>query len=231
MSRQNLALAGVGLLVLLALAFLGWAALRPLPVPPAAVTPPVDVTPSPTAAPPSTALPDATTTHASTSSVVATELYTLTLPEGWQWTTQAWTGDPPVAAPVTSVVIAWPAGSSFETSLTRLSIATLPRQALSLERYLLDVTEVFSDTAGVDVLDARVVTDLRHDGLPVAFIRYVLPASGGEVSGRQAATFDASGTHLLIVTLVHHADSDETERLFRTLVGALNMPTTYASGE
>ncbi|HAJ34385.1 MAG TPA: hypothetical protein DCL15_01650 [Chloroflexi bacterium] len=226
MSRQNLALAGVGLLVLLALAFLGWAALRPLPTSPAAITPQVDATPPPTVAPPPTALPDATT-----SSVVATELYTVTLPEGWQWTTQAWTGDAPVTASVTPVVIAWPAGSSFETSLTRLSIATLPRQALSLERYLLDVNEVFSSTAGVDVLDARVVTDLRHDGLPVAFIRYIMPASGGEVSGRQAATFDASGTHLLIVTLVNHADSEESERLFRTLVGALNMPTIYASGE
>jgi hypothetical protein len=228
MSRQNLTLAGVGLLVLLALAFLGWAALRPLPTSPAVGTPQADATPTPTATVPTpTTLPEATTT----SSVIATDLYTLTLPEGWQWMTQAWTADLPVAAQLAPVVLAWPVGSSFEASVTRLSIATLPRQRLSLERYLLDVTESFSGTAGVDVVDARVVTDLRRDGLPVALIRYDMAVDGGEVSSRQAVTFDATGTHLLIVTLVHRAGSEESERLFRTLVGALYVPATYASGE
>lgn len=222
MSRQNLALAGVGLLVLLALAFLSWAALRPLSAPPVAVTPQADVTPSPTAS------PDTPTAR----SVIATDLYALTLPEGWQWTTQAWPDEQlTAAASLAPVVIAWPAGSSFEASLTRLSIATMPRQALSLERYLLDVTETFSDTAGVDVVDARVVTDLRRDGLPVAFIRYEMTVSGGEVSGRQAATFDATGTHLLIVTLVNQANVADDERLFRSLFDALSVPTIHASGE
>lgn len=227
MSRQNLALAGVGILVLLALTFTAWAALRPLSAPPAAeVTPPAADTPTPTAP------PEAPPVAATASSVIATDLYTLTLPEGWQWTTQVWTGDQPAALTQPApVVIAWPIGGAFEASPTRLSIAALPRQALSLERYLLDVTEVFSNTAGADVVDARVVTDLRRDGLPVAHIRYVMSSPAGDVSGNQAATFDATGSHLLIATLVQPVVLEEDERLFRTLIGSLSVPTRETSGE
>mgnify|MGYP005840739061 CR=1 FL=1 len=235
MSRQNLALIGVGILVLLALAFTVWAAVRPLSAPPTAVvTPSAEVAPSTEVTPPAevtltpTALPDALTV----SSVITTDLYTLILPAGWQWTTQVWAGDSSAAvAQLAPVVVAWPPNNSFEASPTRLSIATMPRQALSLERYLLDVSEVFSNSADAGVVDARIVTDLRGDGLPVAYIRYIMSTPAGEVSGHQAATFDGAGSHLLIVTLAHPSALEEGERLFRALIGSLIVPAKAASGE
>jgi hypothetical protein len=167
-----------------------------------------------------------------TGAVIATDLFTMTLPEGWQWTTQPWPDDrPEMTSQLAPLVTAWPVGESFEQSQIRFSIAAMPRHALSLERYILDVTEHFSSTTGVDPVEARLVTDLRRDGLPVAFIRYATTSPAGEVSGYQAATFDITGTQLLVATLVHQADTTDGERVFRTLVGSLHLPANQASGE
>jgi hypothetical protein len=67
------------------------------------------------------------------------------------------------------------------------------------------VAEQFSSTTGVAMsVDARLVTDSASRRLPVALvIRYVATTPTGEFSGYQAATFDATGTQLLIATLVH----------------------------
>lgn len=222
MSRQKLTLAGLGLLTLGALAFLGWAALRPVTSSVAEVTPP------PAASTQPSTLPAA----AMTDNVIATDLFTMTLPEGWQWTTQPW-GDwqsdrDPQIAPL---ALAWPIGSSFEESATRFSIAAMPRYALSLEQYMLDVAGALSDTTGVAAVNARLVTDLRSDGLPTALIRYVTKSPAGEMIGYQAATFDDTGAKLLIATLVHQPDLPDGERLFRTLVSSLHLPTSDATGE
>lgn len=231
MLRQNLTLAGVGLLVLAALAFLGWAALRPL------TSPVVAATPQPGATAPASALPDTAPATvaapvAAMGGVIATTLFTMTLPEGWQGTTEPLTGDQPEAiTQLAPLVIAWPAGTSFAQSQARFSIAAMPRNALSLEQYMADVAEHFSSTTGVDVVDARLVTDLRHDGLPAALIHYVTTSPTGEISGYQAATFDATGTQLLIATLVHQIAATDGERLFYTLVGALHLPANQAPGE
>ena len=215
MSQQNLALFGVGGLVLVALVFMGWAAVRPLDPSVAVATPQL------------TAAVVAMTPPATTGAVgdiIATELFTMTLPDGWQWTTQAWSGEQAASAQLAPLVLAWPVGENFEQSQTRFSIAAMPRNELSLERYLLDVTEHFSDTAGAATVDARLVTDLRRDGLPAAIIAYTISSPAGEVNGYQAATFDTTGTQLLIATLVHQADTTDGERLFRTLVGSLYLP-------
>lgn len=233
MLRQNLTLAGVGILVLVALGFLGWAALRPLTSPVAMATP------QPSATAPAPALPDTASATdaemvivAETGGVIATTLFTMTLPAGWQWTTEPLTGDRPEAiTQLAPLVIAWPAGASFAQSQIRFSIAAMPRNALSLEQYMADVAEHFSSTTGVDVVDARLVTDLRRDGMPAALIRYVTTSPIGESSGYQAATFDATGTQLLIATLVHQIAATDGERLFYTLVGALHLPANQAPGE
>lgn len=214
MSRQNLTLLGVGGLVLVALAFMGWAVLRPLNSSVAVATPQLTAAAAVAMTPPAAPV--------IAGGVIATDLFTMTLPEGWQWTTQAWSGEQAAAnAHLAPLVLAWPDGENFEQSQTRFSIAAMPRNELSLERYLLDVTEHFSDTAGADTVDARLVTDLRHDGLPAAIIAYAISSPAGEVNGYQAATFDTTGTQLLIATLVHQTDTTDGEHLFRTLVGSL----------
>lgn len=213
MQRQNLVLVVVGMLVLAALGFMGWAATRPAP--PAAELAPV-ATPMGTAH-------AGDKVAAMTGGVVATDLFTLTLPADWQYTTQVWTGKQPAEmAYLAPLVVAWQGGATFEQSPMRFSIAALPRNDLSLQQYLLDVTEQFSDAQGVRDITARLDADLRRDGLPAAFVHYSMATPAGEVGGYQAAMLDASGSQLLLATLAHQADGAETEQLFRSLLSSLH---------
>ena len=215
MRRQNLMLVIIGGLVLIALIFMGWAAARPLP----SAAP--DITPTPP-----TMTVEATSAAPLLASVINTELFTMTLPAGWQATTQTWTGDQPEGMPhLAPLVVAWPGSGAFEQSRVRFSIAAMPRNALSLEQYLIDVTEQFSGTTGVSNVDAGFVTDLRRDGLPAALVTYDMMTPAGAFTGYQAATFDASGTQLLIATLAHAADAEDGDRLFRDLMGSLHLLT------
>jgi len=65
-------------------------------------------------------------------------------------------------------------------------------------------------------------TDLRRDGLPAALIPYSVATPAGELEGYQAAMLDASGSQLLLATLVHQTDGAETEALFRSLLSSLH---------
>ena len=213
MQRQNLVLVAVVMLVLAAMGFMGWAATR-------SATPAAE--PAPVATPIVTARPG-DQVAVETGGVVATALFTLTLPAGWQHTTQAWTGGQPAeTAYLAPLMVAWQGGATFEQSPMRLSIAALPRNDLSLQQYLLDVTEQFSSTQSVSEITAHLDTDLRRDGLPAALIHYSVAMPAGELEGYQAAMLDASGSQLLLATLVHQTDGAETEALFRSLLSSLH---------
>jgi hypothetical protein len=213
MQRQNMMLVVVGVLVLIALIFMGWAATRPLPSADADATPTLPITM--TAAASAESLPG---------DVIATEFFTMTLPTGWQATSQTWTGDQPEGMThLAPLIVAWPGEGAFEQSRVRFSIAAMPRNALSLEQYLVDVTEQFSGAAGMSNVDIALVTDLRQDGLPAAMVTYAMTTPAGAFTGYQAATFDALGTQLLIATLVHEASVEDGDRVFRDLVGSLHL--------
>ncbi len=221
MQRQTLLLILVGALVVAALLFMSWAATRPIapaaeaPTAVATVAPP----PSPSAAP-------------AAEGIITTELFTMTLPPGWQYTTQQWAGEQTGAmAPPAQLVTAWQGGAAFEDSPLRFSIAALPRHELALEQYVIDVIEQFSRTTGVSAVTAAIVTDLRRDGLPAALVSYTLATPAGEFTGHQAAALDAAGTQLIIATLAQRNDGADSEPLFRTLIDALHFlePATAGS--
>jgi hypothetical protein len=213
MQRQTLLLIVAGGLVVAALIFMGWAATRsltPAAEAPTAAATPATATPSPAARP-------------AAEGIIVTELFTMTLPAGWQYTLQEWRGEPPVAAEALAPrVTAWQGGDTFEQSPNRFSIATLPRNELELEQYVIDVTEQLSSAAGVSAVTAEIVTDLRRDALPVALIRYTMATPAGEVKGLQAAMLDAAGTQLIVATLVQRGDGADPAPFFRTLIGALH---------
>jgi len=218
MSRQNLALTGVGVLVLLAFGLMAWAATRT--VPPSAPPPSPTMPAAPTIQP--DARPD--TAAPTSSGVIATDLFSLTLPAGWQFTTQPWptmqSAGATVAAPL---IAAWPGASNFAESPVRLTIAALPRHDLALAQYLRDVEEQFNNTPGIGDVAGSIVTDLRRDGLPVAVLTYTTSMPTGAFAGQQAATFDAAGAHLLLLTLVQPADADDGASLLHTLMDALHL--------
>ena len=162
MQRQNLLVMVVGGLVVAAVLFMGWAATRSLT--PAAEAPPATATPA-TPAPSPAAQPAA-------GGVIATELFTMTLPAGWGYTLQAWRGEQPTAAEALApLVTAWQGGAAFADSPNRFSIATMPRNDLELEQYPLDVMEQLSTMAGIGNVTSELVTHLRRDALPAALVR------------------------------------------------------------
>lgn len=213
MQRQTLLLVAVGGLVVAALIFMGWAATRSLT--PAAEAPPATVTPA-AGAPSPTVQPTA-------EGIIDTGLFTMTLPAGWGYTLQVWHGEQPAAAEALApLVTAWQGGATFAESPNRFSIATLPRNELELEQYVIDVTEQLSTMAGVSNITSELVTDLRSDGLPAALVRYTMATPAGEFTGYQAATLDAAGTQLIVATLAQRRDGADDPSLFRTLIGALH---------
>lgn len=221
MQRQTLLLIVTGGLVVAALIFMGWAATRSL-------TPTAE---APTAAPtPATATPSPAAQPAA-EGIIATGLFTMVLPAGWQTTLQEWRGEPPAApAALAPLATAWQGGDTFEQSPNRFSIATLPRNELELEQYVIDVTEQLSSAAGVSAVTAEIVTDLRRDGLPAALVRYTMATPAGEVTGLQAATLDAAGTQWIVATLAQRSDGADPAPLFRTLIGALHFLEPAAAG-
>lgn len=214
MRKQNLTLLAVGVLVLLSVIFMGWAAMGRTPA-----------TPSPTEPAPTALLADATAQTSATPAaggIVATGLFTMTLPDGWQYTTEQWAGAPPADmnhfAPL---VIAWRGGPTFEQSPTRFNIVAMPRNDLTLDQYLVDVREQFSTTEGVADVNADIVTDLRDDGLPAVLVSYAMATAAGDFQGYQAVTLDGAANQIVIATLAHQADGVDAEQLFRTLVGSI----------
>lgn len=212
MRRQNLMLLIVGLLVLISLVFMGWAASqRTLP---AAATPEptiVDASDAPVAGAPVQQGP------------VNTEMFTMTLPAGWQYSQDERISQMPVdPSHVQPLVVAWQGPNAFEQSAVRFNVVAMPRNGLSLEQYLVEASERFSGTESMSNVTPQLVTDLRADGLPAALIGYAISLDAGEFTGYQAVMISPDETKLLIATLAHPADGSDVEQLLRTLVGSMH---------
>ncbi len=219
MRRQNTILVIAGLLVLGSLAFLGWAALQ--------VTAPAAAPPQPTAVDPGN--PPTAGVNAQ-QGVVATELFTMTLPAGWLYTQEAFAEQAPVdPLQAQSLVVAWQGGDTFEQSERRFNVVAMPRNGLTLEQYLVEAAERFTNTGGIGNVTTDLVTDLRSDGLPAALVGYSISLERGESVGHQAVMIASDDTQLLVATLSHPADGSDVEQLFRTLVGAMHLAETGAA--
>ena len=96
--------------------------------------------------------------------------------------------------------------AAFADSRLRFTLVAVPRNELSLERYLDDVRSQLLESDPVSDVSARIATDLRQDGLPVALISYRLGTQMGQMVGYQVAALDATGEQLLIATLVQPED-------------------------
>ena len=215
MSRQTLLLISVAAAVVASLAFFAWAALRPLDstAPPPAIVTPAALPAAATAPSERTALPGG---------VIVTQGFTVTLPTEWVYAEQPWPASSSTTVrPTPPQIVAWQSETDFVESPVRLSITTVPRDALSLEQYLADVDAQLRADPGVRDLESAQVTDVRVDGLPAGLIRYTADSAGGEVGAVQVALLDADGDSLVIATLADRRGAAAAETTLRNILATL----------
>ncbi|MCS6826911.1 MAG: hypothetical protein NZ553_09885 [Caldilinea sp.] len=210
MRNQTLWTVIIGVLVIASALFMVWAALRPLETAP---TPVVDA--------PSAATPSPTRNiWQEGDGLLDLDWVMLTMPAGWRYVVKQWPDEPPPDTPgVAPLLMAWRETETFADSTLRFALVAVPRNELSLERYLEDVRNQLAEDESVSDVTARLATDWRQDGLPVALISYRIATQMGRLVGHQAAALDATGEQLLIATLVR--PEDDGMQLLRTFIGAM----------
>lgn len=221
MRNQTLWIVIVGVLVVASALFVVWAALQPLetaPPPPATNTPlppsPVSTSPTPTRS-----------AWQEGSALLDLDWVTLSMPTGWRYVVKEWAADPPsTVRGAVPLLMAWRDAATFADSRLRFTLIAVPRNGLSLERYLDDVRSQLLEDAYVSDVVARIATDLRADGLPVALISYRTGTQMGQTQigqmvGYQVAALDATGEQLLIATLVQ--PEDDEMQLLRSFIAAM----------
>jgi len=211
MRRQTLLIVALSTLVLMAALFMGWAARR-------TVEPAATPTPAPTVAVAATPTGDGSQMGGG---VIDLGQLTVTLPEDWRYVLNAW----PDAAPAelagsAPLLTAWHGAAGFRAAPLHLTLLSVERNALSLERYASDVAEQLIAAEGVSDVAAVIANNFRSDTLPVAYLSYTKESSSGRQYGYQIATFDAHGDNIVIATLLTQS-SNSGEEILRTLVKSL----------
>lgn len=217
MHRQTLLIVIVGVLVIASALFLGWATLRTVPPAVAPPTPPsIQATATPAEMPISKRGEQG-------GGELNLDLLTMTLPTDWQFLRNEWPDTAPAGLEASPpMVAAWPDGETFSEASLRFTLFSITRNALSLQQYASDVAAELSATAGVSDIETSIDATFRGDTLPVTHIRYTQETPTGRIHGHQVATFDATGDHIVIATLVQQENNVDTEQLMRTLVGSMH---------
>lgn len=210
MRNQTLWIVIVGVLVIGSALFMGWAALRPLestlPLPAAATPLPAAPTPIRQA-------------WQEGGDLLDLGRVKIAMPTGWRYVVREWAADPPPDAQgAEPLLMAWSDAETFAEGRLRFTLVAVPRNELSLERYLDDVRSQLLEDSHVSDVAARIATDLRQDGLPVALISYRTGTQTEQMVGYQVAALDATGEQLLIATLVQSED-DGMQRLRSFIAG------------
>lgn len=126
----------------------------------------------------------------------------------------------------TALALTWPPTATTDLLL---AAALTPAEGLTLQSYLAAAKEELAQSrlllgAAVTVGQAEIRYDLRADHIPVAIIRYTLPAKDSQhvSTGYQVAMLDKSGTYLLLLTAITQ-DADPTKALAQidTLVASI----------
>ena len=216
MRSQTLWTIIVGVLVIASALFMAWAALRPLETAPAPVADP----PTPTSSPPTHNAWQEGGVWQEGEGTLDLDWVTFSMPAGWRYVVKQWPDDPPFdMQDVAPLLIAWRGAETFADSILRFTLVAIPRNDLSLERYLEDVRSQLAEDESVSDVAARLATDLRPDGLPVALVSYRVATQLGRMVGHQVAALDATGEQLLIATLVQ--PEEDGMQLLRSFTGAM----------
>jgi len=216
MRNQTLWIVIVGVLVIASALFMVWAALRPLETAPPPLVPNTPLPPSPA----STSPTPTRSAWQEGGALLDLDWVTLSMPTGWRYVVTEWVADPPSDAQGTvPLLMAWRDAAAFADSRLRFTLVAVPRNELSLERYLDDVRGQLLASDHVSDVTARIATDLRQDGLPVALISYRLGTQMGQMVGYQVAALDATGEQLLIATLVQ--PEGDGMQLLRSFIAAM----------
>jgi hypothetical protein len=119
---------------------------------------------------------------------------------------------------------------SYHASGSRAERATLlifavPRNGVSLERYLQDVEEQLA-VQGAQTAEAIISAEYRTDRLPVGLLHYVLPGQQptvAQVSGIQLVTMDRSADRLIVFTITTSAEdtTDLDARIREVMRGSI----------
>lgn len=226
--------------ILLSVAVIGYAQWSTPTPPPATVLPPT-ATSQPTAT--ITPVPDPilTTDH------LALPPFTLSLGAPWSvlvprdgaWSTKLqqlaaekpmlnhyWAALATLPASETRLALTWPPTATTDLLLV---VAITPAEHLTLQGYLAAAKEELAQSrlllgAAVTVSQAEMRYDLREDHIPVAIVRYTLPAGThpNASTGYQAALLDKTGTSLLLLTaLTHEAEPSKALAQIDALVAAI----------
>ncbi|MCX6047610.1 MAG: hypothetical protein NT075_21130 [Chloroflexi bacterium] len=86
-----------------------------------------------------------------------------------------------------------------------ITIVVVPRQGLSLARYVEDVGADLRRRPGIEIVESKLDNTLRPTGLPVAILHYTLAAplmadASLPMDGYQVAAFDAQATNIIVFT-------------------------------
>lgn len=238
MRRQTWLLMGGLVVVVAVMGALLWqppgAGLPPLPLPPvtdALPTAPTGAAPATAPAAPATT-PTAPPTPAPTlppllpTGAGVFELgdgLALTLAADWQGALQPAPAALGFADPNgVALLAAWQGAASYWDAPLRMTLVRTPRASISLPAYLDGLAATLGAAPGFVLLQQQITTTLRSDGLPAAEIRYMEDAAGAPRYGQQVALIDASGEHLLLLTISAAADlADTAEEQLRSAVASI----------
>lgn len=141
--------------------------------------------------------------------------------------THYWSALAALPANEISLALTWPPTTTTDLILV---VAVAPAEELTLQGYLAAAKEELGQSrlllgAAITVNQAALRYDVRQDHIPVATIRYALPAAakGDAGTGYQAAMIDKTGMHLLLLTAVtHDPDPAKAVTLVDTLMAAVD---------